>query len=352
MLDLDVVLAEAVEQPPCGPNLEYDPAFLALEAAATEKAEQQFGDTLIPAQEPKWAEVRQGALALLARSKDLRVAVLLTRSLVMTEGFAGLLDGLETIRGLVERYWDGVHPQLDPDDDNDPTIRMSALAPLVDSAALIRDIRGARVLPVRQGGDLRVRDVEVALGRMPARKGEAASTQRQVEAMVAATAAEAPEVLECIRRCLAGAQALVEVLDDRVGAEQAPDFKPLLSILKMLDQLCRGHAPAEQPQTPPGGGDSDGDGGGGVVADSQVRPVEVAMTGEINTREDALRMLEKVIDYFERHEPTNPAPLLMRRARRLVSMNFVDIIRDIAPESLKQIESIAGSGGDKEGAGK
>ena len=70
------------------------------------------------------------------------------------------------------------------------------------------------------------------------------------------------------------------------------------------------------------------------------------MNVEIRTREEALLMIDKIISYFERNEPTNPAPLLIKRARRLVSMNFVDIIKDMAPESLKQIESIAGPGRD------
>ena len=33
MIDLDQLLAEASDSPPCGPDLEYDPAFLELEQA-------------------------------------------------------------------------------------------------------------------------------------------------------------------------------------------------------------------------------------------------------------------------------------------------------------------------------
>lgn len=336
MLDLAGLLAETAEQPPCGPDLEYDPAFRALLDAATERPEQQFGSTLIAAQEPRWAEVRDLAIALLARSKDLRAATLLTRALVKTEGFSRLQDGLEIIRGLIERYWDEVHPRLDPDDDNDPTIRMSALAPLVDPGALIKDIRAALVLPSRAGGGLKVRDIEVGLGRMQARRDEEAVSQRQVEAMISTAAVEMPEAIERIRGTLVSARALADGLAARVGAERAPDFKPLLSILSMLDQLCKAHAPASAVAS----GDAAAD--GGETGDTRTRVVETVMTGEIRSREDALRMIDKVIDYFERNEPTNPAPLLIKRARRLVSMNFVDIIKDMAPDSLKQIESIAG----------
>ena len=57
------------------------------------------------------------SLALLPKSKDLRIAVYLTRAAVRTDGLAGLADGLEVLAGFVEKYWDGVHPQLDPDDE-------------------------------------------------------------------------------------------------------------------------------------------------------------------------------------------------------------------------------------------
>ena len=50
---LQAVSADA----PCGPNLEYDQEFLALEQAARGKEEQQYGDTVIPAEEPDWVDV-------------------------------------------------------------------------------------------------------------------------------------------------------------------------------------------------------------------------------------------------------------------------------------------------------
>jgi len=55
-----------------------------------------------------------------------------------------------------------------------------------------------------------------------------------------------------------------------------------------------------------------------------------------------IRALERACEWIERNEPTNPAPLLIRRSQRLMTKNFIDIIRDLAPESLTQIEKLAG----------
>ena len=74
----DSWLADVAPDAPCGPDLQYDQDFLALEAAARGKPEQQYGTTIIPAEEPDWpAPSSKSASALLDRAHDLRVARLL-----------------------------------------------------------------------------------------------------------------------------------------------------------------------------------------------------------------------------------------------------------------------------------
>jgi len=113
MLDVGAVLSETREAPPCGPNLEHDLSFFELEEAARGKPEQRSGDAVKPAEDPNWAKVTDLAQAALLRSKDLRVAVHLTRALACTEGIPGLATGLGLIHGLLERYWDGIYPLLE-----------------------------------------------------------------------------------------------------------------------------------------------------------------------------------------------------------------------------------------------
>ncbi len=49
-----------------------------------------------------------------------------------------------------------------------------------------------------------------------------------------------------------------------------------------------------------------------------------------------------VCEYLERTEPTNPAQLLLRRARKLVNKNFVELVRELAPESLNEVARVMG----------
>jgi len=54
--------------------------------------------------------------ALAKKSKDLQLAKWLTEGLLRRDGFAGLRAGLQAMAGLLERYWDTLWPELDPDD--------------------------------------------------------------------------------------------------------------------------------------------------------------------------------------------------------------------------------------------
>jgi len=337
VLDLGVALSETREAPPCGPNLEHDLSFFELEEAARGKPEQRVGDAVKPGEDPKWPKVVELAQGLLLRTKDLRVAVHLTRALTRTEGIPGLASGLGLVHGLLERYWDGVHPLLEADHGNDPTERLNALAPLADPEAVVKDLRDAPLVNSRELGQLQAREVEIALGRLaPARTGSAieAKPLGQIHAQIAAAFANDPTVPSALREAHERVQGIQALVADRVGSAGGIDLKPLAQPLESLLEACdaalgqaAGDA-AKAGQTGAAGQETDG------------RPMVV--TGEIRTREEAVRLLDLVSGYLEGHEPSNPAPLFIRRAQRLMQKNFVEIVKDLMPDSLSHIERLAG----------
>src|SRR5215469_13683566 len=117
---------------PCGPDLEYDPNFLALEQAASGRPDVQLGSTFVAAVAPDWKAVSTLGREVMARSRDLRVAAHLTRAELTLRGIAGFAQALSLIEGLLADHWQHVHPQLDPHDGHDPAARVNALALLVD----------------------------------------------------------------------------------------------------------------------------------------------------------------------------------------------------------------------------
>ncbi|MCW7540742.1 type VI secretion system protein TssA [Aquabacterium sp. A7-Y] len=335
MIDLDVLLAPVSESSPCGDDLEYDAQFMALEQAARGKAEQQFGDTVVAAEEPDWGEVIDTATALLLRTKDLRIATYLARGLARTGGPAGLGRGLELLHGLCERYWDQLYPQLDADDGFDPIMRMNALAPLAHPEAGLRELREGPCVRTR-GGAISVKQIEYALALVEPPAGQALPSEQEILSAFREAAAADAGFVEGMRRASVQANALQTWLNEKIGSDQAVDLRPLRLILnavtKMVDQVA---APAEA------AADAAGEvpAGEGAGAGS---PVRVAVPGEMRSREDVLRMLDKAIEFLERNEPTNPAPLLLRRAQRLMTMNFLEIIEDMTPDGASTVRNLAG----------
>lgn len=332
MIDFELLLAAAAEEPPCGPNLEYDPDYRELEQMARGKEEKRTGDTVIPAEPPRWPEVQDKASALLLRSKDLRVACILVRAFVHVDGFAGFVSGIRLMDRLLEQYWDGVHPLLDVEDNNDPTMRLNALAPLANPLVLLRELRDATLVKSRQHGQVLVRDVETALNKLPPRAGTTPFTQAQLESVLAAAFAEDGAALPRVGDAIAAVTALSALLDSKVGSARAPDLKPLLSTLQTLAQVV--HEPtAAEPENPPL------DVGGNA---QPITRAELIPSGEIRSRQDAMLMIDKIVQYLEANEPNSPAPMLLRRGKRFMTMSFVDIVKEISPDSIEKFNVIVG----------
>lgn len=329
-LDVDVngLLGSLSDEAPCGQNLEYDGEFLQLEEAVRAQPAQEFANSdtgerlTIEGQGADWAEARRLAESLLHRTRDLRVAIHYTRALLHTEGFGGLVVGLRLIHGLLDAQWDHVHPQLDPDDGFDPTMRVNALAPLVAMDAVLGDLRAAWLIRSRQA-TLSVRDVEVAQGRLAPREGE----QAYAEAQIAGLLGEEPGLAAHVDESLALLGQITDLLQARVGAAASIDFKPLLDLLQAVRRAvpdsCGAVAAAEAAATS--------------------ATVAAAPPGEIASRQDVVSTLERLIRYLERAEPTNPAQLLLRRAQRVMDMNFLEAMNELAPDGLGQAERSVGS---------
>lgn len=325
-LDMDVLLAPVAADQPGGKALDYDNDFLELEREMQGTPEQQYGDTLIPAQEPDWSTVLQSARALLARSKDFRLAVAITRALTRLHGPRGTAEGLALVIAMANRYWQDGHPALHEDGEEDLLPRGNALAALGAASGLPSDLRGAEI-GSRQMGKLTLGTLErIALSREDV-SGE--PLQRDQLPRFLRDELESGNqdllALPCIRE---RAQTLRGLLVPALGTEHAPD---LSSILALTELLAPSTSAVEQ------------------VSDesSELAVTEVPATPRLGpagatSRSDAIAMLDAVCEFLERNEPANPAPLLIRRARNMIGQDFLAILRDLAPAGLQQAELIAG----------
>jgi type VI secretion system protein ImpA len=365
--DLATGLVDLGADAPTGPNLEFDAAFGALERAATGKPEQQYGDTIIPAEEPDWKDVAAQAAALLDRTHDLRVLGHLAVARLHLSGLPDFAAGLTLIRQLLETRWEAVHPQLDPEDDNDPTLRANALLRIAHPSWVLRFLRDMPLAAAPRAGRFSWRDIGVATGAIESDPELEKPSEAQLRGAFAETP---PATLAALREAAAAAareaRAIPAVFDERAGPATGPDLSDLAKLLRDIERYIQRYAvvaapPADgAPEAPDpaadpaaGSGDSPGAGmapdvatgfaaAGSAGRDGRAGVTALALRG-IGTRAEALHLLEIVGQYYEKYEPSSPLPFLLDRARKLADKNFLEILRDLAPDGVGQAQVVVQS---------
>lgn len=362
VIEVDSLLTEISAEAPGGADVEYDPEYFELEKMARGTPATEIGDAKKEAEEPEWKDVKAAALKMFERTRDLRVANILATSLLKEDGIAGFHDGVGVIKGLIEKMWEQLFPKLDPDDNNDPTIRVNILkgfagdAPDADSEAdLFKTklrLREAVLTNSQQKiGRFGYRDIQIAKGEVPPPAAkDGAPPPPDMKLIDAAFEDTATEFLvdeqTAIQETIDTVKGIDSTLNEKLAGAEGPNFASLLDMLGSLKEVVDGQlakrgigdapAPADD-----GGGAADSGGGDAPAARSGG-----AISGEISSRNDVIRMLDKINEYYERYEPTSPVPVFMNRAKRLVTMNFIDLIKDLAPEAISKIEVFTGQPAD------
>jgi len=345
--DIESLFSEVSAESPCGEDISYDQDYLALERLLQPKGGGVIAAEEEAAEEPNWSEVADKSYELLRRSKDLRVVMHFTVALLKLEGFAGLRDGLYLLRGLLERFWDNMYPHLDPEDNNDPLERINILSALSPGTVVEQDPMKfkQRVMEVplcdsRQMGRFSFRDIQVAKGVITVPEEQRAQVP-EISVIDAAFRDSEIEKLqssfEAIESAIEHASAAMEVFSERAYQSQSPDFSDFVTLLKNIRKFLQEYL----------GGGVEGAVGEAVVPAAGGRG-GVQVPGSIQSPQDAIKVLDKVCEYFERHEPSSPVPLLLRRAQRLVSKNFLEIIENMCPGAMSEVETVSGASKDSE----
>lgn len=328
---------------PCGDDLEYDADFLQLERDAQGRPERVMGDAVQAAEPPQWRAIEQACNDLLQRSKDLRITHFLVQSNLALHGLPGLAAGLELIRDLLGEYWLYLHPQLDAADDNDPTVRVNALAGLTcdTNIALLRD---AVLVRSRAFGPVTLRAALHAAGVQ-----HFASEQLSAEELAAALRDADPEQLQQCQQALQLAREALDNIEnrvnDQVGSASGVDLSALRQPLRQVQQVLADYSP-QGAAAVPGADEATAEAANDDTPAAPAAPRPAVRPGEVNSREDVLQSLERLLQYYARHEPSSPLPVLLRRAKKLVNADFETIVRDLIPEGMSQFENLRGPESD------
>ena len=328
---------------PCGESLEDTPLLASFDAfrlfgqAKALDAPPESGEKRIPKPpgSPEWGEIRDKAQEALGKSKDLRLLAHLGTALLRTDGVPAFSETLTIASHWLDTYWSQTYPLVD----EDAVLRRSALNCFADPMAVLDGLRRLPLVRSREHGTFGLREIEIATGQQLPGATDARADYEQIKAAFAAMPLEElVQLRESVVAALGAVRSIDAKMRDAAGTEAAPGFEPLTA---QLEKLVR--AVGAQLALRPGGGGAAASG----VDSAEGFGTGAGSVGVIKSRQDAIRALDAVADFFRHTEPSSPIPLFLERAKRLVSKDFLEVLADIAPEAVAQARA---AGGLKEGA--
>lgn len=337
--DIESLLQPLPGDLPAGPSLRYDPVYLAIRTAREEE------DPALPLREwsrplkkADWRAVDQHASgALRERSKDFQIAAWLCEAWTQSHKLPGFVAALQVLEGLVQRFWDTAHPQIEEGDDE---ARIAPFMWLNENLPRVLLLHVPLMhLPERHPSAIYLQDWDRALAldlRKPvAKKGAAPEVNAhasRAEIVVGAQGSNLDSLLRVraqVREALQAWQGLVAAVDQHMGM-QAPSFAKVPDMLQRMERACdtlidgRGPAAVAEHEPEPDLPQEERMSAPAPEA-APPRPPE----GPIRNRDDAYRRLEEVAQYLLKAEPHSPTPYLVMRAVSWGRMSLADLMQEI-----------------------
>jgi type VI secretion system protein ImpA len=344
-IDVSALLAPISESAPAGVNLRLDDSpksmyFRLKDARSGARAAERRADIEVGTQAlaAEWQIILSLAPKALAEaSKDLEVVAWYIEGLVRAHGFAGLRDGVQLAQGLVEQYWDTFFSLEDEDGLATRLAPLGGLNGQGGEGTLIQPIRKVAITQAGEPAPFAIYNFDEA--RALAQVTDAEARARREEAGVVSmerfTAAVNESggvyyigLLEDIEECLASLQGLGTALNER-GGRAAPSTSDLISLLTTIrDTVANFSADLVKAARAAAAV--------GVSAPADGRAVPGAAPfaeGPIRGREEALRTLLQVAEYFRKFEPHSPISTSLEELVRRARMPFAELLAELLPDA-------------------
>lgn len=322
-LDVESLLAPVSDDDPVGPDLDYDPGRDTIRAVF----DTGFSDEGT-ASDVSWRDIIAEIENQLSLSKDLWLPVYLMRAGAMSGRLDVIRTGAEVLAGLLEQYWDTVHPQLE---ELGLPGRITPCSSLSRLAEFINPLRRAVLVEHPRLGSYSGADFERfdANGDAEPDFGmfRAAMHELPKDDLIAAI-----ESLDVIADALRRADNVFMANADGDG----PNFQATYEALAAMRKSVGAYAGIESAETD----ESESGSATDYAGESHDGASSGRGTGRIESRDDVIRALDAIADYYRRKEPSSPVPVVLQRAREWVTLDFLTILKDIAPNSIDDAKRV------------
>jgi type VI secretion system ImpA family protein len=336
MQDLETLLAPVSEDEPAGPDLAYDAERGVIEQAFESSVSIDTTGEAVDAADVDWRGVIKMIEDQSSRTKDVWLAVYLCRAGARSGQLELVERGALYLAGLMERYWDTVHPQLE---EYGFQGRKGPCESLTRKGEFLGPLERATLLE------------HPRLGRFSGADFERFRTGAEAEdgyGQFRNALDDTPEetLLEIVQRldAITAAFRLTDaVLTNRAEGDTGANFQPTYELLGQLKRaiLAFTSAPAVE-------GEDEAEAGEASSGSSSSSSDGPRIAGRVDSREDVVKALDAISDYYRRKEPASPVPVVLQRAREWVNLDFLAVLEDIAPGGLDEAKRVLMSQRQKE----
>jgi type VI secretion system protein ImpA len=345
VINLELMLQPISEENPSGENMRYSGIYDEIAEARRADDDAAQGEWVTELKVADWRKVIDLAVPTLEKdTKDLQIAAWLSEALVKQFGFSGLRDSLKLMSGLQDKFWETLHPEID---EGDMEGRANAVAVMDKQTAFA--IRGAAITGSsgysfsdwEDSKKFDIPDNIDTLDSVDQAKYKELKAQAEKENRVTAAKwkieisqsrrAFYEELNFAIEECLAEYAELNRVNEEKYDRNQTPGMGNLKKALddiqtqvKKILEDKRQEEPDEADAAVEGGAAAEGEEGAVV----KVAGVATA-SGAIQNRQDALKRLGDIAQFFQKTEPHSPLSYIIQRAVKWGNMPLESWLQDV-----------------------
>lgn len=349
VIDLEAMLSPISEEKPSGENLRYSGLYDEISEARRADEDVEQGEWKIAL---KIADFRQVIIlatpALTSQTKDLQIAVWLSEALVKLHGFVGLRDGLKLARGLQENFWETLFPEIDEGDMEGRANALEGMARQTSFAIKQAKITQGESYNFFDWEDSKRFDIPNNIATLDsadqakyrelqeqADKENRVTADRWRTATAATRRVFCEEVALTIEECWTEYRELNRVIEEKFDRNQMPGLSLLEKSLDMVQTQVKKlleEKRAEEPDLEVEETEADGEQAEGEVVAADGSRVVVAGGGAIQSRQEALKRLGQLADFFRKSEPHSPVSYLVQRAVKWGNMPLENWLQEVVKD--------------------
>jgi len=336
MLDFETLTKPVSADDPCGPDLdsEGNAQYLNFFAGAETMLPVSYFDVVKPTGErgrfdPQAFDFEAqfaAAAPVLARTRDLRLTVLLAKLSILNRDLQSFTVCLRAIAFLLAEQWDNVHPQGENGDFSYRSVTLESIDVL---PTVVNPLQFLPLVENRRHGVVTFRAYQIAKKELASGGGDADLDLATIERIVSETDLDTLKAISGnFSELVAAIAAVTSAWHDKSGSVQPLTFEKLSGtvqgIATWLREVVRSRDPGAVAASPADATSEHGE----PPSDS---PQPAADFPKITSPGVAAAALTAVAGYFARSEPSSPAVLLVGQALAMVGKSFVEAVRMLVP---------------------